>query len=148
MASPSVPYATAVGVAAYPDIIPITIPVFAASAIANADELTTYTPGFNFEVIKIDFVCVTPITTAAKTATINPKIGTTVIPGTAVALAGTKAKGVVTNVWSAASLLSPSAAHTYGGPTDTLSITASAVTAFAEGAGYFLVQIRNIGNVS
>lgn len=145
---PSTPYAVSVGVAAYPDIIPITIPVFAASAITNADELITYTPGFNFEVVKIDFVCVTPITTAAKTATINPKIGSTVIPGTAVALAGTKAKGVVTNVWSSSFQLDPKATRTFGGPTDTLSITASAVTAFVEGAGYFLVQIRNIGNVA
>ena len=143
----STPYATSVGVASYPDIIPVTIPVFAASAITNADELTTYTPGFNFEVVKIDFVCVTPITTAAKTATINPKIGTTVIAGgTATPLAGTKAKGVVSNVWLQNQ--APQALHIYGGPTDTLSITASGVTAFVEGAGYFLVQIRNIGNIA
>ena len=144
----STPYATTVGVAAYPDIIPICIPVFAATAIANADELTTYTPGFNFEVIKIDWVTVTPITTAAKTATFTPKIGTTAIPGTSVALAGTQAKGVVKNVWTAAAILNPTLAHTYGGPTDTLSLTASAVTAFAEGAGYFLIQLRNIGNIA
>jgi len=143
----STPYATSVGVASYPDIIPITIPVFACSAIANADELTTYTPGFNFEVIKIDFVCVTPITTAAKTATITPKISTVAITnGTTTPLAGTKAKGVVSNVWLQNQV--PGAAHIYGSPTDTLSITASAVTAFVEGAGYFLVQIRNVGNLA
>ena len=143
----STPYATSVGVASYPDIIPICIPVFACSAIANADELTTYTPGFNFEVVKIDFVCVTPITTAAKTATITPKISTVAIAGGVVTpLAGTKAKGVVSNVWT--QNIVPSVAHTYGGPTDTISITASAVTAFVEGAGYFLVQIRNVGNIA
>lgn len=144
----STPYATSVGVGAYPDIVTFTIPVFAASAITNADELTTYLPGFNFEIIKIDWVTVTPITTAAKTATFTPKIGSTAIPGTSVALAGTQAKGVVKNVWTTASALTPGSVRTFGGPTDTLSLTASAVTAFAEGAGYFVVQLRNIGNIS
>ena len=143
----STPYAVSVGVGSYPDIIPVTIPVFACSAITNADELTTYTPGFNFEIVKIDFVCVTPITTGSKTATITPKIsGTAITNGTTTALAGTKAKGVVSNVWT--QNVVAGVAHTYGGPTDTISITASAVTAFTEGAGYFLLQIRNVGNVA
>ena len=143
----STPYATSVGVATYPDIIPVTIPVFATSAIANADELTDYIPGFNFEVVKIDFVTVTPITTGGKTATITPYIdGTAIAGGVVTALAGTKAKGVVSNVWLQNQ--TPQALHIYGGPTSKLRITASAVTAFTEGAGYFLVQIRNIGNVA
>ena len=138
----STPYATSVSQGLYPDIIPFTIPVFAASAIANADELTTYIPGFNFEVVKIDFVTVTPITTGSKTATLTPKIGSTAIPGTSTPLAGTQAKGVVAPVWV------PSSTKTYGKATDTLSLTASAVTAFTEGAGYFVIQLRNIGNLS
>ena len=142
----STPYATSVGVSAYPDIIPVTIPVFAASAITNADELIDYVPGFNFEVVKIDWVTVTPITTGAKTATINPKIDGTVVSGTATALAGTQAKGVVVNVWTPPT--SGTSLHTYGGPTSKLKITASSVTAFVEGAGYFLVQLRNVGNLA
>jgi hypothetical protein len=138
----STPYQTAVS-GANPDVWPITIPVYAASAIANADELTTYTPGFNFEVVKIDWVTVTAITTGAKTATINPKIGSTVIPGTATALAGAQAKGAVVNVWTQSATT-----KTYGKATDTLSLTASAVTAFAEGAGYFLIQLHNVGNLA
>jgi hypothetical protein len=137
----STPYPTNVSVAAYPDIIPVTIPVFAASAIANADELVAYTPGFNFEVVKVSFVTVTPITTGAKTATINPKIGSTAIPGVSVALAGAQAKGVTVDVWTPTG-------HTYGKATDTLGLTASAVTAFVEGAGYFLIQLRNVGNLA
>jgi hypothetical protein len=137
----STPYQTAVSVGVPPTIIPVTVPVFACSAIANADELTTYTPGFNFEVVKIDWVTVTPVTTAAKTATINPKIGSTVIPGTATPLAGTQAKGATVPIWTPTG-------HTYGKTTDTISLTASAVTAFVEGAGYFIIQIRNIGNES
>lgn len=143
----STPYATTVGCAQYPDLIPITIPVFAASAIANGDELVAYTPGFNFEVVKIDFVTVTPITTGGKTATFVPKIGSTAIAGgTSTALAGAQAKGVAVTVWLQNQ--SPQALHIYGKPTDTVGLTASAVTAFTEGAGYFLMQIRNVGNLA
>lgn len=137
---PSTPYATAVSQGVAPDVDIMTIPVFAASAIANADELAAYTFGTNFEILKIDFVCVTPITTAAKTATLTPYIGSTAVPGTVTALAGTKAKGSVTNVFTASS------SKLYGGATDTFKLTGSAVTAFVEGAGYFLVQYRNLGN--
>jgi hypothetical protein len=116
--------------------------VFAASAIANADELTDYIPGYPFEVEKIDFVTVTPITTAAKTATLTPYIDGVAIPGTITALAGTKAKGVVTNVFQN---------NVYnrmeGTATSKLKLTASAVTAFAEGAGYWSVVLRDLGGL-
>ena len=146
----STPYAVNVGVASYPDIIPVTIPVFAASAIANADELTNYVPGFNFEVVKIDFVTVTPITTGGKTATINPYIDGTAVPnGTTTALAGTQAKGVVANVWTGPGTGTVAqGTHTYGSATSKLRLVASSVTAFTEGTGYFLVQLRNVGNLS
>lgn len=117
----------------------IQVPVFACTAIANADELTNLKIGHPFEVLGIDFVCVTPITTSGKTATIKPYISGTVVPGTATAVAGTKAKGVVTVAFQA------SGAKLQGSATDTLSLTCSAVTAFAEGAGYWNVRLRNLG---
>lgn len=116
-----------------------TVPVFAASAIANGNEITDFIPGHPFEVVSIDFVAVTPITTAAKTATLKPYIGSTVVPGTATALAGTKAKGVVTQVFLA------SGTKLYGSATDKLTLTASSVTAFVEGAGCWVIHIRNLG---
>ena len=137
----STPYATSVSIGAAPDVVPVTIPVFAASAIANADELTDYIPGFNFEVVGVDFVAVTPITTAAKTATITPYIDAVAVPGCTLVVAGTKAKGVCTYG-------SAPTAKLYGTATSKLKLTASAVTAFAEGAGYFLLKIRNVGNLS
>lgn len=117
----------------------ITVPVFAASAIANADELTDYVFGFPYEIIKIDFVAVTPITTSAKTATITPYIDGVAVPGTVTALAGTVAKGVVKNVFTATGL------PTYGTSASKFKLTASAVTAFAEGAGYFVITFRATG---
>jgi len=119
-----------------------TIPVFAASAIANADELTDFIPGFPFEVMKIDFVTVTAITTGSKTATLTPYIDAVAIPGTVTALAGAKAKGVVTNVFTA------TGAKLYGSSTSKLKLTASAVTAFTEGAGYWAVALRDLGGTN
>jgi len=139
----STPYAVSVSQALAPDIIPITIPVFAASAITNADELTDYIPGFNFEVVAIQFVCVTAITTGSKTVTINPYIDAVIVPGTATAVAGTKAKGVVSTAWTATP-----GTKLYGSATSKLKLTCSSVTAFTEGAGYWVVQIRNIGNLA
>ena len=117
----------------------MTVPVFAASAIANADELTDYIFGFPYEVIKIDFVAVTPITTAAKTATLTPYIDGVAVPGTVTALAGAVAKGVVKNVFTATGL------PTYGTSVSKFKLTGSSVTAFAEGAGYFVITFRATG---
>jgi hypothetical protein len=120
----------------------VTVPVFAASAIANADELTNYTPGFPFEVEKVDFVTVTPITTAGKTATLTPYIDGVAVPGTLTALAGTQAKGAVANVFkqNPYNILQ-------GTATSTIRLTASAVTAFTEGAGYWLITLRDLGGL-
>lgn len=139
----STPYATAVSQGVAPEVFTLTIPVFACSAIANADELTDFVFGTNFEILKVDFVAVTPITTAAKTATITPYIDAVAVPGTVTALAGTKAKGVVTNVFTA----SPTS-KLYGSATSKFDLTASAVTAFVEGTGYFVVSYRNVGNLA
>lgn len=120
----------------------ITVPVFAASAIANADELTDYIPGFPFEVEKVDFVTVTPITTGSKTATLTPYIDGVAVPGTLTALAGAQAKGVVANVFKQNIYNIPQ-----GTATSKLKLTASAVTAFTEGAGYWLVTLRDLGGL-
>ena len=136
----STPYVTTI-TPGQVDYYEVTIPVFAASAIANADELTDWIPGHNFEILGIDFVCVTAITTGSKTATIKPYIDTVVVPGTATAVAGTKAKGVV----STAFRCDPTT-RLYGSATSKVKLTASAVTAFTEGAGYWVVYMHNTGN--
>lgn len=139
----STPYAVSVVQGTSPDILTLTVPIFAMSAITNADELTDFVPGFNFEIVQIDHVTVTPVTTAAKTATLKPYIDAVVVPGTATALAGTKAKGVVSTVFVA----DPNT-KLYGSATSKLKLTASSVTAFVEGAGFWVVKLRNIGNLA
>lgn len=125
-----------------PGFFPLTIPVYAASAIAAADELTSLVIGGPYELLKVDFVTVTPITTAGKTATITPKIDGVAVPGTTTPLAGTQAKGAVVNVFKA------SGVKVFGSAVSTLSLTASAVTPFLEGAGYFVATLRDLGGVT
>lgn len=134
----STPYQT-IGYDDQPGLYSIQVPVFAAAAITNGNELTDYIPGHPFEVVGVEFVTVTPITTGSKTAICKPYIGSTVVPGVATAVAGTKAKGVVSVAFAA------SGDKLFGGPTDKLSLTCSSVTAFAEGAGYWNVRLRNLG---
>lgn len=134
----STPYQTIVN-DDQPGMYVMTVPVFAASAITNADELTDFIPGHPFEITGIEFVCVTAITTGAKTAILKPYIDGVVVPGTATAVAGTKAKGVVSTAFVA------SGSKLYGTATSKLKLTASSVTAFTEGAGYWAVHIRNLG---
>ena len=138
----STPYAVSVGLNVAPDIIPVTIPIFAMTAVTTVtNELVDYIPGFNFEVVGLNFVCVTPITTGSKAVTITPTIDSVAVPGCSLTISGTKAKGVVTTGVAPTSKL-------YGNPTSKLNLVSSAMTAFAEGAGYLVLNLRNIGNNS
>lgn len=138
---PSSPYQTSVSIGASPEVYLVTIPVFAMTSLGNVDELIDYIPGYNFEIVGLDFVVVTPVTTSAKTATFTPTIDAVAVPGCTLVVAGTKAKGVVTYG-------SAPTGRIYGSATSKIKITGSAVTAFAEGAGYFVLKIRNVGNLA
>jgi hypothetical protein len=135
----STPYATAVSQGSQPDIIPVMILIFAMSAVAAADELTDWIPGFNFEIIGLQHVTVTAITTGGKTATLTPYIDAVAVPGCSITVAGAKAKGVVTYGNAPTSKV-------YGTATSKIKLTGSAVTAFTEGAGYWILLLRNVGN--
>lgn len=139
----STPYATNVAVPTDVAFISLNIPVFACSALANADEVTDLILGLDYQLVKIDFVTVTPITTPAKTCTLTPYIDGVAVPGTVTALAGTKVKGVVTNLFTANLAVNP---PVYGGVTSKFKLTGSATTAFVEGAGYFICTFRVVGN--
>ena len=138
----STPYATTVQVPTDVSYVCLNIPVFACSALANADEVTDLVLGINYQLLKIDFVAVTPITTAAKTCTLTPYIDAVAVPGTITALAGIQAKGVVKNLYT----FNPALPPVYGSVISKFKLTGSATTAFAEGAGYFVITIRAIGN--
>jgi hypothetical protein len=105
--------------------------------IANGDILTDYTPGFAGRIKKIAFAVTKPATTAAKLATLNMEIGSTNLTGGVVAL--TSANCTPIGAVIAGSAIT--AANRFSA-TDTISIEASSVTAFVEGAGMVLITVE------
>lgn len=111
------------------------------ATLANGDILTAFTPGHNFRVIGIKAAVTAAATTAAKAATITPKIGSTAVPGVTLSLTSA-------NMTPLGAVVEGSATTTdlLGTPTDSITLTASAVTAFVEGSAAILIGIQNIDN--
>lgn len=104
------------------------------------DILTTYTPGFKFKLLSLDFVTTVAGTGAGASQVFNLEIGTTNVTGgvCTVTLASTDTIGKIT----AGTAIT--AANT-GSATDTISIEmAASGTVFTAGAGYFLIGIQNM----
>lgn len=109
----------------------------ATAITGNVDVLTNYVPGYKFKILKFDARCAAAVTTGAKAASLNLEIGTTDVTGGVIALAGTYALG------AAQAGTSVTAANT-GAATDSISIEASGVTAFSEGAFWLLLELQNL----
>lgn len=107
-----------------------------AANIANGDLLTGYTPGYAFEILSFDARCAVPVTTGAKAATLNLEIDATNLTGGVISLAGTYTQGQSQNG-------STVTGTSVGTSTQTISIEASAVTAFVEGAFWLILRIKN-----
>ena len=125
----------ATGIGAYA----ITIPVPYMTALVAADFLTAYTPGHRFEVLGVSFAVSLPPSTASKLCDVNLELGTTNVTGGVVSLttANCSAFGGVVNGTAIT-------ANAVGSASDTLSIEVTNVTAFIEGAGYFLIRLKNL----
>jgi hypothetical protein len=118
------------------DEIIVSVPVTLANITGAGDVVTTYTPGFNGRIKKMDWVQGAPVTTASKAADLNAEIGTTNVTGGVVAL--TSAACTPLGKTIAGSAVTAANAFT---ATDTISIEAANVTAFAEGAGAILLTL-------
>jgi hypothetical protein len=116
----------------------VAIPIILAS-LANGDVLTNYTPGYKFKLLSASVAVSKPATTAAKAATLNLEIGTTDVTGGVVAL--TSANSTPLGALVAGTAIT---ALNTGSATDTISVEASAVTAFAEGEGFLLLKLQNM----
>jgi hypothetical protein len=117
-------------------IVIVELPV-ALAGVTAADALTTYTPGFNGRIIDWDYVVTTAVTTGAKAATLNLEVGTTNVTGGAIALTSA-------NCTPLGAVVAKADAFTAGttfDANDTISVEASAVTAFAEGAGVLIIKL-------
>lgn len=105
----------------------------------NVDVVTNYTPGYAFKILSVDFVVTKVVSTGGKAATLNLEIGTTNVTGGAVALTSA-------NCTPLGALIAGSAvtANNTGTASDTISVEASSVTAFAEGDGSLLIRLQNM----
>lgn len=112
-----------------------------AADIANGDLLTNYVPGHNFKILKVDARCAKPVTTGAKSSSINMEIGTTNLTGGVIALNGTYAQGAAQDGTAVT-------ANNVGSETDSFSIEASATTAFIEGGFWIIVSLANLDSVN
>jgi hypothetical protein len=110
--------------------------------ITAADLVTNYVFGFKGRILAVDFVVMSAVTTGSKAATLTTKLvsgsTTTALTGGVLALTSancTPAGTVVSG--TAITALNSFAAG------DGLTISASSVTAFVEGAGYLMLKLIN-----
>lgn len=126
-------------IAAGTGVFTLAIPILLAQIGGSVDVLTNYTPGFAFKILSVDSRVTTAVTTAAKLASLNVEINATNLTGGVVDLTSANC----TPLGAAIAGTAVTAANT-GSATDTISIEASGVTAFAEGAVVLLVRIQNM----
>ena len=113
----------------------------ALAGLTNADILTSFVPGFKFAIEKVMFAVQAAVTTAAKLATITPKIDAVAITGGVLALtsANCTPKGAVLT----GTTVTGANDDNLGSDTSAITLTASAVTAFVEGDGELIIILRN-----
>lgn len=121
----------------------VTIPLTSlATGLSTAaiDLLTTYTPGYRFKLLKLDFVTTVAGTGSGASQVFNLTIGATPTTGgvLTVTLASTDTIGKVTAGTAITAAQTGSAAATIS-----LKMAASG-TVFTAGAGYFVISIQNL----
>jgi len=113
----------------------------ALAGLTNADVLTSFVPGFKFAIEKVMFAVQAAVTTAAKLATITTKVDAVAITGGVLALtsANCTPKGKVLT----GTTVTGANDDNLGSDTSSITLTASAVTAFVEGDGELIIILRN-----
>lgn len=119
------------------DVLTLAFSVNLASVTVAQDIVTSFRPGIDGLIEDVDFVVNIPVTTAAKLATISLKINAVNVTGGAIALTSANA----TPMGKVLQGTDITALSTIGRD-DTLSVVATAVTAFLEGSGTVFVRIR------
>lgn len=140
----STPYATTDGVA-IAGLTTISIPQPLAGMASAADVLTDYVVPHSFQVLGLRFHLNTVVSTGSKAATVTLSTGptgsATAVPGCVLALtsanqtpAGKITLAPATNLGTAATVY----------PAGTkINLKSTSVTAFSEGAGTFLIDLKN-----
>jgi hypothetical protein len=113
------------------------IPVTLANITGAGDVVTTYTPGFAGTIEKFSACVTTAVTTGSKAATLNLEIGTTNVTGGSLALTSANC----TPLGAVVDATAITAANQFIA-TDSISVEAATVTAFAEGAVVLFVVLK------
>ena len=113
------------------------------TTLANAAFITTWTPGYAFKILAIDFIVDAPATTAAKLATLTTAISGVNITGGVLSL--TSANCTPTGTVVPASAVT---ALNTGSAAATITITGSAVTPFAQGNGWIAIRVQNMDSAN
>jgi hypothetical protein len=114
----------------------LSIPIILSKITGAVDVVTNYVPGFAGTINKVSFVVTDPATTASKAVTLNLKINTTDLTGGVVSLTSANCTplGKVIDGTTVTG-------NNVFGATDSISVKASSVTAFAEGQGVLLIVL-------
>lgn len=116
-----------------------TVPVTLSQISTTMDVATAITPGYRFQILAVDWCTSQEVTTGSKAASLNVEIGTTNLTGGVLALTSANCADLGNAVYGTAVT-----AGGTGTATDAISIEAASVTAFAEGAGYVIIRMRNL----
>jgi hypothetical protein len=111
------------------------------AGVSAADLITNFIPGFKFAIEKVMFVVQAAVTTAAKAATLTPKINTVAISGGVLALTSANCTPKGTTVYGTA--VTGANKDNEGDETAAIAVTGSLVTAFVEGDGELVIVLRN-----
>jgi hypothetical protein len=114
----------------------LSFPVTLSAITAAMNIVTAYTPGFVGSIQKVSFVMAAPVTTAAKAMTISPFIDAVQVTGGVLSLTSALCTPYGADIEGTA----VTALNTFGAA-DTITIKASAVTAFVEGAGFIVIVL-------
>lgn len=116
-----------------------TLAVFVNLAQITATTIFSFTPGFAFKVLAIQFSAEIAVTTGGKAATLTPTVNGSGVTGGALALTSANCTPKGTTVSG-----SPITGGNTGTSAQTLGIAASSVTAFSEGTGWVLLRVQNM----
>ena len=106
------------------------------ASITGSQNVFTYTPGFAGTIVSCSFVVNVPVTTGAKAATLTPGVAGTPTTGGATALTSANCTPMGNEVKGSAI----TALNTFTA-VQTITVASTAVTAFVEGTGTFLMTI-------
>ena len=142
----STPYASS-NTSITPGLVSIPIPQVLAGMAAAADVVTDFVVPFDFQVVGLDFLLTTVVSTGAKAATVTLGIGATgsnvAVPGCALALTSANQTPAGKTTSAPATLPAGLNATTYPAGTK-ICLKSTSVTAFSEGAGVFFIKLRNM----